>query len=223
MSGASGGSDAEPAGRQYRIGADVVCSDGARGRLAWVVVDPVGRRLTHVVVEPEDTALGRLVPVDLVADAGPPVRLRCSGAELTALEEAEETRFLSGEPGWGYAGDEVLAWPYLGLGGVGGLGSPGVGAVPPVVYDRVPLGEVEVRRGDPVRARDGDVGRVQGLVVDPADRQVTHVLLQEGHLWGRKQVAIPVRAVTAGADGGIEVALTRDEIRDLPPVELAGG
>jgi hypothetical protein len=65
--------------------------------------------------------------------------------------------------------------------GIGMEGAPGT-----VVYDKVPLNEVEVRRGEHVHATDGDIGRVQGLVIDPSDHHVTHVLLQEGHLWGRK-------------------------------------
>lgn len=51
-----------------------------------------------------------------------------------------------------------------------------------------------MRRGDYVHATDGDIGRVQSLVSDRGSRHVTHVLLQEGHLWGRKEVAIPVDA-----------------------------
>ena len=47
----------------------------------------------------------------------------------------------------------------------------------------------------PARPRvDGPIGRVQGLVVDPTDHHVTHVLLAKGHLWGEKEVAIPIGA-----------------------------
>ena len=35
-----------------------------------------------------------------------------------------------------------------------------------VQHERIPLGEVEVRRGEPVHAEGGVVGRVEGLVVD---------------------------------------------------------
>ena len=87
-------------------------------------------------------------------------------------------------------------------------------------HDRVPVGEVEVRRGEHVHATDGEIGRVQGLVIDPSDHHVTHVLLDEGHLWGQKQVAIPIGAVTS-VDDGVRLNLTKDEVRDLPPVELA--
>lgn len=99
-----------------------------------------------------------------------------------------------------------------------GVGMGG-NAVRSVVVDSLPLGDVEVRRGQPVHATDGTIGRVQGLVIDPRDHQVTHVLLQEGHLWGRKQVAIPISAVTT-VTKGIRLALTKDQVQDLPPVDV---
>jgi len=86
-------------------------------------------------------------------------------------------------------------------------------------YDRVPAGKIQVRRGEHVHATDGPIGRVQGLVVDPTDHRVTHVLLDEGHLWGQKQVAIPIGSVT-GVDRGVRLDLTKDQVRNLPEVAL---
>ncbi|HKI66340.1 MAG TPA: hypothetical protein VJ989_03635 [Solirubrobacterales bacterium] len=88
-----------------------------------------------------------------------------------------------------------------------------------ITRDRVPVGDVEVRRGEHVHASDGDIGRVQGPVVDPSGHHVTHVLLDEGHLRGKKEAAIPIGAVT-GVDDGVRLSLTKDEVADLPPVEL---
>jgi sporulation protein YlmC with PRC-barrel domain len=88
-----------------------------------------------------------------------------------------------------------------------------------VTYDKVPLGEVQVRRGQHVHATDGDIGRVEGLVIDPSDHHVTHVLLQEGHLWGRKEVAIPISAVT-DVDDGIRLRITKQAVQDLPAVDV---
>ena len=45
---------------------------------------------------------------------------------------------------------------------------------------------------------------------------MTHVLLQEGHLWGRKEVSIPISAVTSVNDG-IRLNLTKKQVEDLPP------
>ena len=102
----------------------------------------------------------------------------------------------------------------------GGVDLGVAGFSPTITYDRVPLGEVEVRRGDPVEATDGRIGHIQGLVVDPGDHQVTHVLLQEGHLWGRKDVAIPIKAVSRVGDT-IRLNISKHEVQDLPPVDFA--
>jgi sporulation protein YlmC with PRC-barrel domain len=86
---------------------------------------------------------------------------------------------------------------------------------PVVVQDVVPLGEVDVQRGESVHALDGEIGKVQGFLVDPDDNRVTHILLQEGHLWGRKEVSIPISAVT-GVDAGIRLNITKKQVEDLP-------
>ncbi|HZP52710.1 PRC-barrel domain-containing protein [Actinocrinis sp.] len=219
----------------FTIGTEVFCSDGICGQLTRVVIDPVARTLTHLVVEPaHQRGTGRLVPLDLVdsySDSGQ-IRLRCTIARFDTLENAEETQFLSAVPGeWGYGQQQMLLWPYygLGLGGSMGMGTGGVdmgrggtamAAAPrAIVHDRVPLGEVEVRRGEPVHAVDGTIGRVRGLVINPSDHHVTHILLDEGHLWGRKRVAIPISAV-ASAKSGVQLTLSKDQVRDLPPVEV---
>ena len=85
-----------------------------------------------------------------------------------------------------------------------------------VLEDVIPVGEEEVGPGDRVHAIDGEIGRVQGFLVNPGDDRVTHVLLQEGHLWGRKEVAIPISAVTA-VDSEIRLNLTKEQVGDLPP------
>ncbi len=216
---------------EFTIGSDVSCSDGACGELTRVVVDPVAKALTHLVVEPKHRqGKGRLVPVDLVDSAGDEIRLRCTTAEFGALEHAEETQFLPGASGqWAYRPEQMLSWPYygggIGMGGMAGMGMGGMGlgnmnAGPQaIVHERVPVGDIQVRRGEHVHAADGAIGRVQGLVVDPADHHVTHVLLDEGHLWGKKEVAIPIGAVT-GVDDGVRLSLSKDEVGDLPAVEL---
>jgi hypothetical protein len=211
---------------RYTIGADVTCSDGGCGNLSRVVIDPVARTLTHLVVEPKHRpGLGRLVPIDLVDATAEEIRLRCSAAEFDALEDADERHFLP-EAGdeMGYGAGQAFAWPYYGLGGaMGGIGMGGMEMAIPMVTidDRVPAGEVEVRRGEHVHASDGNIGRVHGLVIDPKDHHVTHVLLERGHLWGKREIAIPIGAVEDVAAEGVRLNLTRDEVRDLPPVDLA--
>jgi sporulation protein YlmC with PRC-barrel domain len=204
---------------QFMMRAGVSCSDGPVGRVTRVIVDPVAEEVTHLVVEPEHRRdLGRLVPLDLVDGTAGEIRLGCTRAEFERLEYALETRFLPAvSSGYGYGRGQVGYWPYYGL--AGGMGAGGDTPAEMVTTDAVPLGEVSVRRGDYVHATDGDIGRVQGLVIDRGSRRVTHVLLQEGHLWGRKDVAIPIGAVASTSDG-IQLRITRLQVADLPPVDI---
>jgi sporulation protein YlmC with PRC-barrel domain len=214
---------------QFIIGSEVACTDGVCGDLSRVVIDPVARAITHLVVEPRHhRGAGHLVPINLVTEAATPIRLGCTNSEFDTLEAAEETQFLPVAAGMsGYEQDQMLSLPYFGLGlGLRGmLGAARTDAMRAdagphgVTYDHVPVGEVEVRRGDHVDATDGAIGRVQGLVIDPGDHHVTHVLLDEGHLWGEKTVAIPITAVTRVGEI-IRLSLTKDEVRDLPPVDI---
>jgi hypothetical protein len=207
---------------EFVIGASASCTDGDGGRVTRVVIDPVAEAVTHLVVEPRHpSGTPRLVPLNLVEGGPEQLRLRCTRREFDRLDPAEETQFAPELGGYSaYGPGEVLTWPYYGMGGGLGMGVGSAVDAPPVItQDSVPLGEVEVRRGDPVYATDGPIGRVQGLVIDRSSHHVTHVLLQEGHLWGRKEVAIPIGAV-ASTNDGIELHLTKEQVKDLPPIGI---
>jgi sporulation protein YlmC with PRC-barrel domain len=207
----------------FTIGAEASCTDGDCGEVRRVIVNPVAREVTHLVVEPKGRlGLARLVPLDLVETPGGQVRIGCTLAEFAELEPAEETEFIPGSQGYAaYGPEQVLVWPYYGLGGAATVTDAAAlqGTSQTVTYDTIPLGEVDVRRGDAVQATDGSIGRVHGLVVDPRTHHVTHVLLAEGHLWGKKEVAIPIRSVTR-VDDGIQLNITKKQVEDLPPVDI---
>ena len=199
------------------IGSDAVGSDGYRGEVLAAVVDPAARTVTHLVVEPEGRqGLARLVPLDLV-EAGPDlIRLGCTEAEFKNLPAAEETlaEFVPGYP------DPVQLLPP----GWRAADEPTVdgGAIPRIpeheTIDVIPPGEVEEHGGGHVHATDGDIGQLRGLRIDPATSRVTHVLVREGHLLARKDVAVPFSSV-AGLDDGIRLTITRQQVRDLPPAD----
>ncbi|MGH9303905.1 MAG: hypothetical protein ACRDZ5_05755, partial [Acidimicrobiales bacterium] len=113
---------------EYAIGAQVYCEDGECGELMRVVVDPIKRAITHLVVEQRHSReVGRLVPIDLVETATEQeLRLRCTREKLEALEPAEETKFIQAPGGqWGYGQRQMLMLPFFGLGGMGMLGGMG--------------------------------------------------------------------------------------------------
>lgn len=211
---------------EFAIGAKASASDGVCGEVSRLIMDPVALTVTHLVIEPKHRPdSGRLVPVHLVDTTTGQIRLRCTTAEFDKLDPAEETELAEGlDYGGGYGQAEAVQ-SYGGMGGgMGGIGASGMGigmgvgyGTPVVLHDVVPLGETDVQRGDSVHALDGEIGKVQGFVVDPGDNHVTHVLLQEGHLWGRKEVSIPISAVI-GVDAGIRLNITKKQVEDLPPV-----
>jgi sporulation protein YlmC with PRC-barrel domain len=208
------------------IGSAAVCSDGYRGEVLALVIDPAARTVTHLVVEPRGRAgLARLVPLELadpdgLANAGPSqIRLRCTEAEFMSLEPAEETlaEFVPGYP------DPIQLLP-PGWHGAGGPIADG-GTIPRVpereTIDILPPGEVEERRGDHVHATDGGIGHLRGLRIDPGSHRVTHLLVRDGHAWGHQDVDIPAEMV-AGFGDGIRLSITRQQVRDLPPTSVSG-
>jgi sporulation protein YlmC with PRC-barrel domain len=210
---------------EYDIGS-VVRSQGERcGHVVCVVVDPVAERLTHLIVVAPDGTAGRLVPVELTHADADGVRLTCTREEFAGLEPSVATHFLmapDAEQRYGYQEGEVVYWPHYGLAPGEAVAGPDPLSRRIEIEDRVPAGQVRIRRGERVAASDGHIGHVRGLVVDPDGEAVTHVLLDEGHLWGHKRVAIPVGEVSGIDAGGVTVRLTKHQIKDLPSVEVAG-
>lgn len=211
---------------EFTIGASASCRDGFCGEVCRVIVNPATDVVTHLVVRRGHRREGeRLVPVDLVDDVGTTgsIRLRCTLAEFDQLGHAEERELVEGMEGvgtGGFLGDQMdyeVGGEVYAVGAAGEL--IGVGPLPEhrktMVQDVVPLGETELKPGDRVHAVDGEIGRVQGFLVDPRDDRVTHVLLQEGHFWGRKEVAIPISAVT-WVDDGIRLNITKEQVQNLP-------
>jgi sporulation protein YlmC with PRC-barrel domain len=209
------------------IGSGAVGSDGYRGEVLAVVVDPAARTVTHLVVEPHGRAgLARLVPLDLADLADPAderpgqIRLRCTEAEFMSLEAAEETlaEFVPGYP------DPVQLLP-AGWRGAGGPTADG-GTILRIdekeTVDVIPPGEVEEHRGDRVHATDGEVGHLRAVRIDPGSGRVTHVLIRHGPAWNRADTAIPAEMVAGFGDGGIRLGITRRQVQDLPPAGLDG-
>jgi sporulation protein YlmC with PRC-barrel domain len=201
-----------PESTPLTIGAKANCSDGVCGRVTQLVIDPLDDEVTHVIVEPEHReGLGRLVPVGSVEPSRDGIAIRYSRAEFEKLPRAEVTRFLPGSEGEEPSDDaeQQLTWPYF-----------GGNTTLPVTDDTLPVGEVAVRRGEEVHATDGAIGEVEGMVVDPRNRHATHVLLKEGHLFGRKEVGIPISAVTHVDENGIRLSLSKRDVEELPAVDF---
>jgi sporulation protein YlmC with PRC-barrel domain len=212
---------------RLELGTPVRCTDGTFGKLADVVIDPISRRLTHLVVRPgHEQGQARLVPVELAAsgDDGSEVLLDRTVHEVTKLQPVHEYAYLRlGEspvedPEWDVGVEDVLALPYYEADPLGP--SPIFDTNVGMAYDRVPKGEVEIRRASAVASMDGhDLGQVDGFVVD-AEGQITHLILERGHLWGKREVTIPIGAVATVETDRVTLSLSKNEVGSLPSVHV---
>src|SRR4051812_3762043 len=90
------------------LGTGVRASDGDAGELEDVVIDPVERKVTHLVVRPGKHGQARLVAIE-GAYAGPgkgEVALRCTRAEFGELPSVDQFAYVR----LGEAGVTDLGW-----------------------------------------------------------------------------------------------------------------
>ncbi len=200
------------------LGAEVECTDGVYGNAAYVLINPIVEQVTHLVVRAAASPHTEYVaPVDLVSEtiAGT-IRLRCSRAELEKLNPFVRTEFVEekvpalylgyggdARPGWG----GYYYWPYV---------SPEGTVQVPVERLQIPAGELAVRRGTRVEATDGYVGHVDEFVVNAENGHITHVVMREGHLWGQRDVIIPLSAMGDTREGTMFLKLDKRQIESLP-------
>jgi len=195
---------------------EVQCSDGVCGRSTYVVIDPVKRQVTHLVVR-EGGLFGNehLVPVEHVLQtSGGKIQVDCTKEGLAKMKPFLRGDHLPGEvPYLIYEPSEYMTWPYV-------IADAGMMLVE---HDHVPAGELAVQRGTPVRATDGQVGRVDELMIDPKDDSITHLVVRAGHWWGQKDLTIPVSQIDRIADETVYLKLDREGVDKLPSIPVRRG
>ena len=212
---------------RLELGKAVRCSDERYGKLADIVIDPIAKRVTHLVVRPEKgDDIARLVPIELVEpdkDDTREIKLRCTAEDVRRLEHVQEFAYLrlgespASDPDWDVGIQDVLALPYYESPGIAGYGGGLEDAG--VTFDRVPKGEVEVRRSSLVTAADDHfLGEVDGFVVDGG--HITHFVLERGHLWGKREITIPIGAVAKVENDAVSLSLSKAQVDDLPAVHV---
>lgn len=194
------------------IDVDVHCTDGGFGKTTCVIINPTTRDITHVVVKSKVIPHPEyLVPVELVARATPAaVELTCSRADVETFDKFLEHEFLHTDGPLGhYPADLNALEPYV---------QPLDGQFVELVHERIPNGLAAIHRGAKIVAIDGQVGQVDEFMVEPQNGHVTHLLLQHGHFWGKKDVVIPASAIDEIRDGTIRLNVNKEDIEAMPAI-----
>ena len=199
---------------EIAVGASVECRDGSCGQSTAVIVNPVNRTITHIVVKVSDLpAPGeRLVPAELVEDTSHDlIRISSSKAEIAGMQPFIETRYIAAERNYShYQGGEWQA-PYA---------TAAMSSMVPVEQERVPPGELAVHRGDQVEATDGHVGTMEEFLIDAESGEITHLVLQQEHIWGKCMVTIPVSGIESAHGGVVYLNLDRKGVQTLPCIPI---
>lgn len=196
------------------INVEVLCAGKECGRSTSLVINPINERVTHLVVaEKAFPNIERLVPIDKILASSPnSIQLRCSQTDLSDMDTFEETNFIEAgqlEASFPY-NVPYEVWPYTMY-----------EAMPiSLERERIPAGEVVIRRGTPVKATDGDVGKVDEFLIDPENDDISHLILREEHLWGKKDVTIPVSEIGKITDEAIYLKIDKKKIESLPTIPV---
>jgi uncharacterized membrane protein len=191
-----------------------VYADGADAESRGVIVEGGTRKVTHYVVEDETLPwkpYQRLVPVDQVQETSRDlIRLRCTKEKVSRMQPFTKTSYvLRKQPDYSlYEGGE---------GPVTSASTVGVAATE-LEEAMVPEGELAVRRGTRVEATDGYVGHVGELLAEEDTEVVSQVVLEEGHLLGHREVALPLLAIDRAEGDTIYLRLDKAAIERLPPL-----
>lgn len=197
----------------FPVNAEIYSADGHCGRSTYVIGNPVTQTMTHLVVKEAAAPFAeRLVPVEQVVDSTPTlIRLRCTQAELSKMDPFIETEYvLTILPNYEFLRDRFALWPTATL--------ETDKKYVPVEHENIPPGELAVHRGARVEATDGPVGQVDEFLVDPENMHITQLVLREGHLWGRKEIAIPMAQVDRVEEETVYLKLDKHQIEALAAI-----
>jgi uncharacterized protein YrrD len=211
--------------------------EGPWGEVDDIVIDPRNWHVTHVVVQPHGHhERSRLVPVGAITSSDERLVLSWTAAEIDRAAAVEVTDFVRvdrsprNESGWHIDASGANSWPYFPAGRLGpvyagtfGYGSShsyetGAPKVVATTFDRVPSHTVEIRRSsDVVSSDDHVVGTVDGFVFDQ-DGAITHLVLDHGHLWGHRDITIPMEHVRSATSERVHLDASRQAIGEFPSV-----
>jgi sporulation protein YlmC with PRC-barrel domain len=193
--------------KDFPVDAKVMCADGPGGQSVTLIVDPDLYQVTHIVVKEEHAPhTERLVPVNLVEQTSHDlIRLACTRAELGQLDPFIEIHYVAKTP------------RHYPTAFNAGEGKPPVhmpAEAVAVESKHIPEGEVVIEQGMPVEDQAGQVGTVDDLLIDVQSGKITHFILHRGHLWGQKEVVLPVSVVKGIVEGTVQLDLERTAITD---------
>jgi sporulation protein YlmC with PRC-barrel domain len=195
------------------MNAKVFCSGDLCGNITHIIFNPVTNRVTEVVIrDHEFPQVERLIPVELIRNSSSDeVQLKISKDRIRSYPPFKHTEFIKIKTPTQSVGMPMhMMWPYV----TSRETSIAIEA------ESIPPEELAIHRNAQVQATDGRVGKVDEFMIDPETGHITHLVLREGHLWGQKDVSIPVSAIKNIGEETVRLTLDKSSIEKLPFIPI---
>lgn len=205
------------------LDADVYSLDGHYGTLTHLIVNPGSSSVSHIAVKKSQSKKHPLVKIDSVNVSVPDcVVLDCDHRELDEMTEFIRAEFVRADPDryfekfrmdsyMDFLG-KALSFPFVNL---------AAGSVIEHDVELIPYGELSVRRGTDVLDNQGkEVGTIDEFIVTEAEDKISHFIMREDHLFGDKEVTIPLSAIEKFSEDAVQLKLSSAEILELPHIRV---
>ena len=208
------------------LDAKVVCTDGECGRLSHVIIDENSKKITHFAVKNSNPLASHqyLVPIESVINGSPEsIQLSCKRIEVFRMPAFTEMRFFNPitskyESLKDFSDEAVAAFNTRMMCFDSSTGKDRCSMT--IETELIPAGEAAVSKGASVEATDGHIGRLEEFVIDSNDENNARLVLEEGHLWHKKELTLPLSAIAHINEDRIYLNLSRKAIRLLPKVAI---
>jgi sporulation protein YlmC with PRC-barrel domain len=194
------------------IDAKIHAADTVCGRSVALILNPNKDEVTHVAVRLSGITNHKvIVPVKSISRSSEDeIWLDLDCEELSSMPEFVRTDFVEAPMPQEVAGGALLYWPFV---------IPEVKKFP-VEVEMVPVDELAIHPGVDVISLEGKVGKVDEFLIDPQSDQISHIVMHEGHLWGKQDVLIPISHVSEIGEHFIRVELDKQQIEALPEIPV---
>lgn len=193
----------------------VLCQGRVCGHTVSVVLNPVTEVVTHLVVKEKDSPyVQRLVPIGQIFESTPKkIQLKCDTNALHDMEPFVEVEYIRSNVSQYIATNDLYYMQPVVV--------PDEKQEIIVKHHSIPPHELSVSRGTHVYSADNHhIGNVDEFLVDQVSGHVTHLIMREGHLWGQKDVAIPVGEMGRVEENHMYLKLDKKKVGELPTIPV---
>ena len=190
--------------QEYSLYAKAMCKNGFLGELSSIVIHYQNEDITHLVIKDETISKSQawLIPIDLVASSTDKVlQLDLTRDDTRDLKPFIYEHYIEREHnGYFYAFNlPIIPAPKW-------LASETTGQN---------IRHFSLHRSMEVTAADGVIGKAGEFFIDTHSKRISHIILNRGHLWGKKDVIIPLSLIRKVEGNKINLNLEKGSVNTL--------